>query len=515
MSLLANSSENLADSLSSTSHQKKQFHAYPKEKNSNNAIDVWERIRLGMKIPNPIATQQLTESVLIPEKNSYTPKFALRPKISEPGKLLDESTLSARPATSKYIGTQSTAHTPINKYTALGLKLKFGTKSNSVQNDSCTGLKPQLHKHIYSATPVYNNLQNTSNNNDPLTKAENNSVPCIKTTNLPAIRVASKQVEQSRIEEKNNAKKALINERINKQIAFFSQSPGYLFQVSERARPYLYHIVEGLSSNQLPLELALLPIVESGYQPTAFSPKGAAGLWQFIPSTGNDYDLKQSIHYDDRLDILASTRAAMRFLSDLKSHFNGDWLLALAAYNCGQGSVDNAISRNLADGLETDYWSLRLPEETQDYVPRLLALASIFAKPENYGLKFTPIKNEPYFVKVKINRKIDITYLADKKFVMIAKLANLSHDQFNRLNPGYLNPVLSTDATYTFLLPHSNAEQLHRLLTSIGQFMAEPVSLAMNNKHNEINDFPYAWNLPQNSSISKLTESSWLSKEIY
>ena len=245
-------------------------------------------------------------------------------------------------------------------------------------------------------------------------------------------------------------------------------------QVAERARPYLYHIVDTLSKHKLPHELALLPIVESAYQPTAQSPKSAAGLWQFIPSTGLDFDLQQNDQYDARLDITASTQAATRYLSFLKQHFNGDWLLALAAYNCGLGTVDAAINRNAAEGLDTDYWSLRLPEETQEYVPRFLALSSIFANPDAHGLKLAPVRNEPYFVKVKIERKHDIEYLADKDFKEIAQLANLSYEQFNRLNPGYLNPKLSADGPFTFLMPAANAKQLHQQLASIAQFMNEP-----------------------------------------
>jgi hypothetical protein len=544
LSLLANSIDVLAVTESNTTHAKKLFHANLKEKKSNKVGDVWERIRLGMKIPSQISIQQLSKPTLILERNSLTPKFAMRPIIFESGKKLDENILSGQPVASKYINPSNTTHTPINKYTALGLRLKFGTKPHSAQNDDCipsistvtlteqspkfksygtvnnentqlTGLKPELRNRLFGVAPVNGNYQDASNKTGLLTTAGNNSVPCRKGTNKPVFGVSSTHAKQSEFVEINNAKNALINERINKQILLFSQSPSYLYQVTERSRPYLYHIVEGLSSNQLPLDLALLPIVESGYQPTALSPKGAAGIWQFIPSTGNDYDLKQSIHYDDRLDILASTSAAIRFLSDLQDHFNGDWLLALAAYNCGQGAVDKAISRNVTEGLETDYWSLRLPEETQDYVPRLLALSTIFANPETYGLKFSPIKNEPYFVKVKINREVDIKYLTDKKFAMLAKFSNLSHDQFSRLNPGFLNPAVSSEGAYTFLLPLANAEHLHRHLTSISQFMTVPVSLAINNENSKNETFPYAWDLSPNSAINKLISSSMLPKKIY
>ena len=272
----------------------------------------------------------------------------------------------------------------------------------------------------------------------------------------------------------NNTSQAIKYERVNKHVIWYSQHRDYLRQVAERARPYLYHIVDTLSKHKLPHELALLPIVESAYQPTAQSPKSAAGLWQFIPSTGLDFDLQQNDQYDARLDITASTQAATRYLSFLNQHFKGDWLLALAAYNCGLGTVDAAINRNVAEGLGTDYWSLRLPEETQEYVPRFLALSSIFANPDAHGLKLAPVRNEPYFVKVKIERKHDIEYLADKDFKEIAQLANLSYEQFNRLNPGYLNPKLAADGPFTFLMPAANAKQLHQQLASIAQFMNEP-----------------------------------------
>ncbi len=535
MSLLLNACEVLASSVSVKSNMQKQ---YTNDKFLNSGGDVWERIRFGMKIPSPISSQVLTKSTQIPEKNSLVPKSVLLGKMSESGKMIGENTTSAQSVTSKYIKLPSKAIAPENNYTALGLRLRFGTKTPSAINENCTPLisTVKLQEHVprfknYGAagseilanksfkSQLSNHAVSADSGSDKIHVASNDTAeksdPCNKISDKQVVGVVSKQPKQSEVGEKLNDKKSLINERINKQIAFFSQSPGYLYQVAERARPYLYHIVEGLNTNQLPLELALLPIVESGYQPTAFSPKGAAGLWQFIPSTGKDYDLKQSNHYDERLDIVSSTRAAIRFLSDLKGHFKGDWLLALAAYNCGQGAVDKAISRNLAEGLEADYWSLRLPEETQDYVPRLLALSNIFAHPDNYGLKFIPIKNEPYFVKVKINREVDIRYLTDKKFAVLAKLSNLSHEQFSRLNPGYLNPAVSAEGAYTFLLPLANADQLHRLLTSVAQFMSEPVSLAMNNKKPEYNAFPNAWDLSPGTSSIKLIRSSLLSKEIY
>ncbi|MDP2904143.1 MAG: transglycosylase SLT domain-containing protein [Methylovulum sp.] len=500
LSLSTNASDALATSVTSKGQSQYHAHAYIRERIPNNSGDVWERIRLGMKITWSSPTQASSKQTLIPGNNNRTNAYPLHSESPLASATLNirETTLTenTKPERPKYIIQPHTAIAPLHNYTALGLRLRFGTAipSASSIHDSCIptistkpsnnssantesirpgNFHPQLHKRTILASPNNGILQTGRESTDSLAKTANNPTPCIKRTaqHLAGVNTLGKQDDKGG---QNNAKKVLIDERINKQIDLFSQNPSYLYRVAERARPYLYHIVEGLSKNQLPLELALLPIVESAYQPTALSPKGAAGLWQFIPSTGKDYDLKQSNHYDDRLDILASTQAAIRFLSDLKGHFNGDWLLALAAYNCGQGAVDNAISRNLSDGLDTDYWSLRLPEETQDYVPRLLALSNIFANPARYGLKFSPIKNEPYFVKVKIDREADIKNLADKKFVVLARLVNLSHQQFKLLNPGYLNSTLSAQGEYTFLLPLANANQLHRLLSSIAQFMAEP-----------------------------------------
>jgi hypothetical protein len=304
------------------------------------AVDVWERVRSGMKITWAVTS--------VP-----SPKESVK---NEPENIavqeIENSAEAEKKPKSNYLIEPNKAVAPLYNYTELGLKIRFGDKP-----------------------PVPKNEQQLAE---------------IKTQE-------PKPLEK----DKKDSTKNIINSRIQKHIDFFSQKPGYLYQVTERARPYLYSIVEELNKKQLPLELALLPIVESAYQPTAQSPKGAAGLWQFMPATGNDYGLKQNEQNDERLDIQASTRAAIHFLIDLKTHYKGDWLLALAAYNCGQGAVDNAISKNKSEGLDTDYWSLRLPKETQDYVPRLLALSNIFSNPANYGLKFVPIKNEPYLIKAK------------------------------------------------------------------------------------------------------------------
>ena len=271
----------------------------------------------------------------------------------------------------------------------------------------------------------------------------------------------SQKVEECR--SKQNEKVA----RVSKHIAGYGR--GYLFQVSERARPYLYHIVDALSKYGMPLDLALLPIVESAFQPTALSPMSAAGIWQFIPSTGREFGMEQTDDYDARLDVTASTQAAIRFLSGLNAHFKGDWLLALAAYNCGQGTVDAAIARNQSEGLDTDFWSLDLPAETEEYVPRLLALATIFQNPGGHGLKLRPLKNEPHFIKVNIDREADINQLVNKDLRTIAKLANFDPDQFGLLNSAYRKGSIAQSKPFTLLMPISNANLLHQSLAFMAQ----------------------------------------------
>jgi soluble lytic murein transglycosylase-like protein len=451
-----------------------------KQKKSPNPGDVWERIRSGMQIPRPKPIQTLPGQTFAQKSNGL-------PKIG-PG----QTRLHMR----------SGNHLQVHKLNALILsEIGSGDKSvNSVRtlpkltltqkNHTLSGytrVPMRIHTHI-DRYPHLHKLGSIISAETVIGHSLPPSKP-IRTDNLakPLITPVSakfagqnmasnlKIVEkQSGIGEHRGSSQTVMYERVNKHIVWYTQHRDYLHQVAERARPYLYHIVDALSKHKLPSELALLPIVESAYQPTAQSPKSAAGLWQFIPGTGHDFDLEQNTQYDARLDIAASTQAAMRYLSFLKQHFNGDWLLALAAYNCGLGAVDAAINRNNIEGLNTDYWSLRLPEETQEYVPRFLALSSIFANPATHGLKLSPVRNEPYFIKVKIDRKNDIKYLAEKDLSAIAQLANLSYEQFSRLNPGYLNSKLATNGPFTLLMPIANANQLHQRLASIAQFVDEP-----------------------------------------
>ncbi len=255
--------------------------------------------------------------------------------------------------------------------------------------------------------------------------------------------------------------------RINRHVGGYGRE--YLQSVGERARPFLYHIVDSLSKHGLPLDLALLPIVESAYQPTALSSASAAGIWQFIPSTGQTYGLQQTAYHDERLDVTAETLAAVRFLSYLRDHYRGDWQLALAAYNAGPGTVDAAISRNLEAGLGADFWSLSLPAETQDYVPRLLALSSIFRTAGSKGLKLRPLKNEAYFIKVDIEHDADIGVLAAKDLASVAKMASLDAQEFTFLNAAYIKSTVPIGKPVSFLLPIRNANLLHQSLAFMAQ----------------------------------------------
>ena len=242
-----------------------------------------------------------------------------------------------------------------------------------------------------------------------------------------------------------------INPRIEQQRLWFVSNPSFVEKVGERSNPYIYYIVERLEERNMPMELALLPMIESAYNPLAYSHADAVGLWQFIPSTGRSFNLRQTSWYDGRRDVMASTNAAMNYLSRLHEMFGGDWLLALAAYNAGEGRVARAIERNRELGLPTDYWNLSLPSETQNYVPKLLALSQVVMSPEAYGVSLEPIANEPYFEKVELKQRMDLS--------RIAALADLDEDELYLLNPAFKRRI-TLDGPQHLLVPASKAELL-------------------------------------------------------
>jgi membrane-bound lytic murein transglycosylase D len=225
---------------------------------------------------------------------------------------------------------------------------------------------------------------------------------------------------------------------------WYSERSEHLLRAVERSRPYLYHIVDEVEKRDMPMEIALLPLIESAFDPMAQSPKQAAGIWQFIPSTGRVFGLQQNAWYDGRRDVLAATRAALDYLQVLHRQF-GSWELALAAYNCGEGCVARAIARNRAQGLSTAYAALPLPTETRHYVPKLLAVRNLVRDPHTAGISLQAMANEPYFVQVKINQPMQIR--------QAAKLADISMEEFLALNPAFRRRIIHTDTRGVLLLP--------------------------------------------------------------
>jgi len=228
------------------------------------------------------------------------------------------------------------------------------------------------------------------------------------------------------------------------QQAWYLARPDYLRRVVERSRRYMYHIVEELVKRGMPTELALLPIVESAYNPMAYSRSHASGMWQFIPSTGKTYQLDQNWWMDERRDIIASTSAALDYLQSIYE-MHGDWHLALASYNWGENAVARAINKNKAKGLPTDYLSLTMPSETRWYVPKLQALKNIIAQPQLYGASLDAIPNQPYFVTVERPANMDVA--------IAARLAEMTIEEFHSLNPAFNRPVMPDKGNTTIVLP--------------------------------------------------------------
>ena len=249
-----------------------------------------------------------------------------------------------------------------------------------------------------------------------------------------------------------------VNPRVEQQRLWFVSNPEFLLTSADRGSLYLHYIIERLEERNMPLELALLPVIESAYNPMALSRANAVGLWQFIPSTGRYFNLRQTNLYDGRRDVTASTNAALDYLSKLHDMFNGDWLLALAAYNAGEGTVGRAIERNEKLGLPTDYWNLPLPQETRDYVPKLLALSEVVSSPQAYGIDLEPIANQPYFKVVEINQRLDLA--------RVAALADIDEDELYQLNPAF-KKRMTLDRPQHLLVPTAKAQLLADSLSSM------------------------------------------------
>jgi membrane-bound lytic murein transglycosylase D len=241
----------------------------------------------------------------------------------------------------------------------------------------------------------------------------------------------------------------LDGELVRDREQWYASRPDYIQRMTERSSRYLFHIVEEIERRNLPMELALLPFIESAFNPQAVSSARAAGMWQFMPATGQSFDLKQNVFRDDRRDVLASTRAALDYLEQLHARF-GDWHLALAAYNWGQGNVNRAITRNQRDGRPTGYTDLSMPLETRMYVPKLQAVENIVARPEVFGTVLPSIGNHPFFDTLTIERDMDVS--------LIASLAGISERDFRTLNPSIKQPLVMAAGTPNILLPWDNAK---------------------------------------------------------
>ena len=252
----------------------------------------------------------------------------------------------------------------------------------------------------------------------------------------------------------------LEGELVRDRERWYSARPDYLLRMTERSRKYLFHIVEELERRNMPTELALLPFIESAFNPQAVSSAKAMGMWQFMPATGKQYELKQNVFRDDRRDVLASTRAALDYLQRLHAMF-GDWHLALAAYNWGEGNVGRAIAKNQQAGQPSRYTDLGMPMETRFYVPKLQAIKNMVADPAAFGSQLPPIENHPFFQTVDIKRDIDVA--------LAARLAGVSLDDFKALNPSLNQPVILAAGVPQILLPWDNALTFRNNLASHGE----------------------------------------------
>ena len=251
------------------------------------------------------------------------------------------------------------------------------------------------------------------------------------------------------------------NSRVAKQRDYYLRHPKYLKQVSKRAEPFLYLIVEQIEAKGLPLELALLPVVESTFDPFAYSPASASGLWQFMPVTGERFGLQQDWWYDGRRDVYASTTAALRYMEILHNYLGDDWLYAFAAYNSGEGRVKRAVQKNKRQNKPLDYWNLSLPTETENYVPKLLALVDILRNHKKYGVELPFIENEQVLTYVDTGSQLDLAYAA--------QLAELTVAEIQLLNPAFNHWATSPDGPHKLLIPTVVAKEFVEKLDATGK----------------------------------------------
>lgn len=303
--------------------------------------------------------------------------------------------------------------------------------------------------------------------------SENNSSPSLETTSSQQTTATERlnphpQSLWARIAAGYELQPTVEPERYAKSLAFYLRNHKHFYRLSYNAAPYLHYIVEAVEQRGMPMEIALLPAIESAYRPLARSPKSAAGIWQFIPGTGRVFGLQQNKVYDGRQDIAASTEAALNYLQLLHDKMDGDWLNAIAAYNCGEGRVLKEIRKNRAQGKPTDYWSLNLPKETRNYIPNLLAVSTIIKYSDQYGIALPDIPNQPYITMVETNEQVDLE--------TVASLIEMPLPELRYLNPGFKKVYVG--APYV-LVPIDKAELLQQKLAAAGILpAAESIPLA-------------------------------------
>lgn len=276
--------------------------------------------------------------------------------------------------------------------------------------------------------------------------------------------------------------KVVKNDRVNTELSWYVNNQAYLNRVSARASRYLYHVANELEKRNLPGELALLPIVESAYNPYAYSTSSASGLWQFIPGTAKHLGMNMNWWYDDRRDIVHATNNALNYLTFLRDHYDGDWLKALAAYNAGWGTIDRAVAKNKSRGLPTDYWNLDVPDETKAYVPKMLALTQLSRHPKDYGIYWDYIPDLPYFAAVTSTRQMDIQLAADS--------LSIDANELYLLNPGLSRWATPPGKPFSILVPIDQANDLQEYIANGGRMMgstsnrdhANPLFKEMENK---------------------------------
>jgi len=242
--------------------------------------------------------------------------------------------------------------------------------------------------------------------------------------------------------------------RLQNHLRWFSNNQQYIDRFTERSLPYIHYVVSELEANNMPLELALLPIIESSYNPFAYSSHDAAGIWQFVPGTAKNFGLEKTAWYDGRRDIVASTDAAIRYFQRLYTMFDGDWLIVIAAYNAGEGTLRRAIQRNIDEGKPTDFWSLQLPPQTQAYIPQLVALSRIIAMPESFDIELGSIPDDPYFTSVDIDKQINLAQLAS--------IADVDAKELQQLNAGYSRWLTNPSGPHQILVPVASADEFSR-----------------------------------------------------